>query len=64
MILGFNRLKHLKKNKEAVAKILGDSQIVEVSDDGQKIRRKLQFQKKNAEEFLQDTQCRTVYVVS
>lgn len=65
VLLTFNRLKQLTTDKAAIVAAVKDSEIVDVSEDSEKIRRNPAVPiPENSLEFWQEVKTRTVYIVS
>lgn len=64
-MLKFNRLAQLTTNTDEIAQALRDSDLLEVSEDNQKIRRRLECPlPDNNLEYWQEIKTRTIYMVS
>uniref|UniRef100_A0AC35FHZ7 Uncharacterized protein n=1 Tax=Panagrolaimus sp. PS1159 TaxID=55785 RepID=A0AC35FHZ7_9BILA len=62
-LLGCNALQRITQNKAIIAAALKDSDLVDVSDDGEKIRRKPEIPlPDNMPQYWQDLKKRTVFV--
>uniref|UniRef100_A0A914ZC05 Uncharacterized protein n=1 Tax=Panagrolaimus superbus TaxID=310955 RepID=A0A914ZC05_9BILA len=63
VLLTFNRLKQLTTDKVAIVAAIKDSEVVDVSEDGEKVRRNPAVPiPENSLEFWQEVKTRTVYV--
>uniref|UniRef100_A0AC34FY77 La protein n=1 Tax=Panagrolaimus sp. ES5 TaxID=591445 RepID=A0AC34FY77_9BILA len=63
VLLTFNRLKQLSTDKSVIAASVKDSEVVDVSEDGEKVRRNPAVPiPENSLEFWQEVKTRTVYV--
>lgn len=63
-MLKFNRLAQITKDIDEIAKALRDSELMDVSEDNKKIRRRLECPlPDNNLEYWQEIKKRTVYMV-
>jgi lupus La protein len=63
VLLTFNRLKQLTSDKALIAAAVKDSEVVDVSEDGEKVRRNPDVPiPENSLEFWQEVKTRTVYI--